>query len=142
MTNFANRGKSLEHAVKELFKQYEKLGIHCQQNHPEMLSDGTYVRNHGFDFQMLYRGTFYAFDTKECARANWPLDKAKLHQLKAMLDVEAQGGIAFFLVYFKYQGKLVKFKASLIRDLLTNNIKSVSPEMGEATSMNLLGVNE
>ena len=139
---FANRGRNLEHAVKELFKQYEKLGIHCQQNHPEQLMDGTLVRKHGFDFQMFYKGVFWAFDCKECNLKNWPLDKAKPHQLKALLDIENQGGKAFFLVYFKYSKKLVKFRASFIRGALENNMKSVSPEMGEATTINLLGITQ
>lgn len=142
MTTFANRGRDLEHAIKELFKQYEKLGIHCQQNHPEQLHDGTLVKKHGFDFQMFYKGTFYAFDAKECALKNWPLDKAKPHQLKALLDVENNGGKAFFLVWFKFSGKLVKFRASFIQGALANNMKSVSPEMGEATTINMLGVKE
>ena len=140
MTTFANRGRGLEHAVKELFKEYQKIGIHCQQNHPEQLHDGTLVRKHGFDFQMLYRGTFYAFDCKECALKNWPLDKAKAHQLKALLDVENNGGQAFFLVYFKYSRKLVKYSASTIQQALMGTMKSVSPEMGEATTINLLGI--
>lgn len=142
MTTFANRGRGLEHAVKELFKQYEKLGIHCQQNHPEQLHDGTLVRKHGFDFQIFHNGTFYAFDCKECAPKNWPLDKAKPHQLKALLDVEKQGGQGFFLVYFKQSGQLVKFSARMIQCQLEMGHKTVSPEMGEATSMNLLGIQE
>ena len=142
MTTFANRGRNLEHAVKELFKQYEKAGVHCQQNHPEVLQDGTFARRHGFDFQMFYKGTFYAFDCKECALKNWPLDKAKPHQLKALLDVENNGGKAFFLVWFKFSGKLVKFRASFIQGALANNMKSVSPDMGEATTINLLGITD
>ncbi len=140
MTTFANRGKNLEHAVRKLFKQYEKLGIHCQQNHPEILMDGTYARKHGFDFQMLYRGTFYAFDCKECNLKAWPLDKAKMHQLKALLDVENNGGKGFFLVHFKLHGKLVMFYADVIQYALSRNMKSVSPEMGEATTINLLNI--
>lgn len=140
MTTFANRGKGLEHAVRELFKQYEKLGIHVQQNHPEVLQDGTYARGHGFDFQMLYKGKFFAFDCKECNLARWPLDKAKMHQLKALLDVQNNGGQGFFLVHFKQSGQLVKFHADVIQYALYRGIKSVSPEMGEATTINLLGI--
>ena len=140
MTTFANRGRGLEHAIRELFKQYNKLNIHCQQNHPEMLQDGTFARKHGFDFQMFYKGVFWAFDAKEGNVKNWPLDKAKPHQLKALLDVENNGGKAFFLVYFKFQNKLVKFRASFIQGALANNMKSVSPDMGEATTINLLGL--
>lgn len=139
---FANRGRNLEHAVKELFKQYEKLGIHCQQNHPEQLHDGTLVRKHGFDFQMFYQGKFYAFDAKECNLKNWPLEKAKAHQLKALLDVENNGGEAFFLVWFKFSKRLVKFSARMIQYQLEQNHKSVSPDMGEETTIDLLGIRE
>jgi hypothetical protein len=86
MTTYGNRGKSLESAVKKLFASYESRGIHCQQNFPEQLSDGTKVKRHGFDFQILHNGKFYAFDAKECALNAWPLDKAKPHQVKALLD--------------------------------------------------------
>jgi recombination protein U len=140
MTTYANRGRNLEHAIRELFKQYNKLNIHCQQNHPEMLQDGTFARKHGFDFQMFYKGTFWAFDAKECNLKNWPLDKAKPHQLKALLDVENNGGKAFFLVYFKYSKRLVKFSARMIQYQLEMGHKTVSPDMGEATTINLLNI--
>ena len=140
MTTYANRGRKLEHAIRELFKQYNKLNIHCQQNHPEMLQDGTFARKHGFDFQMFYRGKFYAFDTKECATKTWTLSKATPHQLKALLDVENNGGEAFFLVWFKFQGRLVKFHASKIQYHLGMKHKFVLPEMGETTTINLLNI--
>lgn len=140
MTTFANRGRNLEHAVKELFKEYQKIGIHCQQNHPEQLHDGTLVHKHGFDFQMFYKRKFYAFDCKECATKTWPLSKATPHQLKALLDVQNNGGVGFFLVYFKFSKRLVKFHASTIQGAIAHNMKSVSPDMGEPTTINLLGI--
>ena len=142
MTEYANRGRNLEHAIRELFKQYQAAGIHCQQNHPEVLQDGTFARKHGFDFQMLFKGVFYAFDAKECNLKSWPLDKAKPHQLKALLDVENNGGKAFFLVHFKFSKKLVKFRASFIQGALAHNMKSVSPDLGETTTINLLGIRQ
>lgn len=140
MTNQANRGKSLEKAIRKLFDSYESRGIHCQQNHPEQLHDGTLVKRHGFDFQMLYNGKFYAFDAKECALPAWPLDKAKPHQLKALLDVEANGGEAFFLVCFTKEQVLVKFGAIFIQRAIINAQKKVSPTEGQKTTINLLGI--
>lgn len=138
MTN--NRGKNLERAVKELFKSYESRGIHCQQNHPEQLHDGTLVKKHGFDFQIFYMGSFYAFDTKECNLSRWPLDKAKPHQLKALLDIENNGGEGFFLVHFTKLNKLIKFRAKKVQNAVINKEHSLSPEMGETTTINILGV--
>lgn len=140
MTTYGNRGKSLESAVKKLFASYESRGIHCQQNFPEQLSDGTKVKRHGFDFQILHNGKFYAFDAKECALNAWPLDKAKPHQVKALLDVNANGGEGFFLVYFTNLKELVKFDAKIVQTALINGQKKLPPTSGEKTTLNILGV--
>ena len=140
MTVYGGRGKGLEKAVRALFDAYASRGVHCQQNHPEQLHDGTLVKRHGFDFQILCRGRFYAFDAKECAGKVWPLDKAKPHQLKALLDVADNGGEAFFLVRFTTTKKLVKFSAEIVRDAIASGVKSLPPETGAPTSLNLLGI--
>lgn len=140
--NSGNRGRALEKAIKKLFASYESRGIHCQQNHPEQLHDGTLVKRHGFDFQIFYQNRFYAFDAKECALSAWPLDKAKPHQLKALLDVAHNGGEAFFLVYFTAQKKLIKFRAEIIQKAIINEQKKIFPQSGEETTLNLLGITE
>lgn len=142
MNNTGNRGKSLERAIRKLFESYESRGIHCQQNHPEQLSDGTWVKRHGFDFQILYNGKFYAFDAKECAKSSWPLDKAKIHQVKALFTVYNNGGESFFLVYFTKEKKLVKFHIATVKESIESGIKTLSPSMGETTTINLLGIKD
>lgn len=140
MTQYGNRGKSLERAVKKLFESYESRGIHCQQNFPEQLSDGTKIHRHGFDFQILYNNKFFAFDAKECALPAWPLDKAKPHQVKALLDVDANGGEAFFLVYFTKSKELVKFDVRIVQNKLINGDKKILPTEGTTTTINILGI--
>lgn len=140
MTEYANRGKNLERAIRKLFESYASRGIHCQQNHPEQLYDGTMVKRHGFDFQIFYHGQFYAFDAKECARNSFPIDKAKLHQLKSLLDVENNGGYAFFLVYFTKTKKLVKFPASFVQSRISIGSTSLLPEHGTPTTLNILDI--
>lgn len=140
MPDYGNRGKSLEYAINKLFERYASHGIHCQKNHPEQLYSGEIVKKHGFDFQILYNGKFYAFDAKECKQARWPLSLAKPHQLKALLDVAANGGEAFFLVYFTQQHLLIKFAAKLVQSSIINTVKSLAPQDGEPTNLNLLGI--
>jgi recombination protein U len=140
VTQQGNRGKNLERAVKELFKSYESRGIHCQQNHPEQLHDGTLVKRHGFDFQVFYNNKFYAFDAKECALSAWPLDKAKPHQVKALLDVASNGGEGFFLVYFTKSKELVKFDVKKVQSAIIDGKKKVAPSEGVKTTINILGV--
>lgn len=140
MNNTGNRGKSLERAIRKLFESYESRGIHCQQNHPEQLSDGTWVKRHGFDFQILHNSKFYAFDAKECGLSAWPLDKAKLHQIKALFDVYNNGGEAFFLVYFTGKRQLIKFQVQVVKRALEEGKKKLSPPEGEPTTINILGI--
>jgi recombination protein U len=140
MTNYGNRGRNLESAVKKLFKSYESRGIHCQQNHPEQLHDGTLVKRHGFDFQIFYEEKFYAFDAKECALTAWPLDKAKPHQVKALLDVADNGGEAFFLVYFTKSKELIRYDVKKIQNSIINGCKKVLPSEGKKTTINILGI--
>ena len=142
MTEYANRGKGLERAIRKLFESYQSRGIHCQKNHPEQLFDGTITHKHGFDFQILYQGHFIAFDAKECRRASWPLDKAKLHQLKALLDVHENGGEAFFLVYFTGLKKLVKFPATAVSNAMAVGFTSLCPRCGFETTIDILNIGE
>jgi len=140
MTEYANRGKKLERAIRKLFKSYQSRGIHCQQNFPEQLFDGTMVHWHGFDFQILHKGRFYAFDAKECASRTWPIDKAKMHQVKALVDVAENGGEAFFLVYFTALKQMIKFSAAGVQCRLSEGATSLCPEDGLQTSINILGI--
>ena len=142
MTQHGDRGKNLERAIKKLFESYESRGIHCQQNHPEQLHDGTLVKRHGFDFQILYNGKFYAFDAKECGLSAWPLDKAKIHQMKALFDIYNNGGEAFFLVYFTKEKKLVKFHVQIVKLAIEANQKKLSPLVGQPTSIDILGIKD
>lgn len=142
MSNYAYRGKGLERAIRKLFESYESRGIHCQQNHPEQLHDGTLVGRHGFDFQILHRGKFFAFDAKECALNTWPINKAKLHQLKALLEVHKNFGEAFFLVYFTTLKKLVKFPAVTVQNAMTDGMTSLPPERGIETTLDILNIGE
>lgn len=136
------RGRTLERAIKKLFESYASRGIHCQQNFPEILNSGIHIHKHGFDFQIFYKGKFIAFDAKECALNAWPLDKAKLHQLKALIDVESNGGEGFFLVYFTAQNppKLIKFTARAVQSALSSEHKSLPPDRGIPTKINLLEI--
>ncbi|MGL6202577.1 MAG: Holliday junction resolvase RecU [Lachnospiraceae bacterium] len=140
MTEFANRGKSLEKAVKKLFESYASRGIHCQQNQPEKLHDGTIVNRHGFDFQVFYDGKFLAFDAKECQTGRWNLSNAKIHQIKALVDVHNNGGMAFFMVYFTGIKKLIKFPAVQVQKSLSEGKKSLSSSDGEVINLNFLGI--
>jgi penicillin-binding protein-related factor A (putative recombinase) len=142
MTNYGNRGKQLERAIKQLFLSYQSRGIHCQQNFPEKLHDGTLVNRHGFDFQILFQGKFYAFDAKECAAKSWSLSNAKPHQIKALLDVCSNGGDGFFMVYYAISKSLIRYPAAAVQQAFAENRKSLLPSDGEKITINFLNIKD
>lgn len=115
-----------------VFARYQAEGIHCQRNQPPRLHDGTIIGRHGFDFQALYQGKFYAFDAKECAGATWRPDARQIHQEIALSQVVANGGFGFFLVYFVNRRILVKFHCPLAG-------RTFAPCDGEQTTIDVLG---
>ena len=131
--NYANRGKALEKQVNKLIKFYDSLGLHAQQNNPEQLFDGTFVKNHGFDYQILYKGILYAFDAKNCESKTISGDNFKPHQVNAMEKVKSHGGKGFFLVYFALEKKLV-----VIDSGVALSKKSFSSEDGQEVVLNFL----
>lgn len=128
MTTYANRGRQLERAINELFKRYKALSIPCGQIFPRSLHDGTITGKAPFDFWALYQGRMRAFDAKMCEQASWNvLTNAKVHQVKALTDIGAQGGEGFFLVLFVRSRQLVRFDVPF----LYPDLKSLKPIHGQ-----------
>jgi len=133
-------GAALEKTVMVIFKHYEQRNIHCQQNFPEQLITGQKVRKHGFDFQILYQGKFIAFDAKHCNGPLFYLSNCKAHQIKAMHDIEKNGGEGFFLVYYAEKSKLNKVPVNHIMDCLEKNYKSIMYNEEFDTKIDILGI--
>lgn len=55
------------------------------------------------DYVGAVQGYPVCFDAKECASNRFSLQNIHQHQLQYMKEFEEQGGIAFFLIYFKMQ---------------------------------------
>lgn len=53
------------------------------------------------DYIGVVQGVPLCFDAKECAGNRFSLQNLHAHQLQYMTEFEEQGGIAFFLIYFK-----------------------------------------
>ena len=52
------------------------------------------------DYVGVAQGVPICFDCKECVADTFPLQNVHAHQVKYMKDFEAQGGIAFLLIYY------------------------------------------
>ncbi len=135
----SNRGMALEKTVKEIFKHYEEMGIFCHKLEVKQ-SHGAYLEKSPFDFLCYYKSKLYAFDTKNCNKGKIAIQNFKLHQIKALTDVENQGGDGFFLVYFKEHKKLNKITASDIRLMMQDDMKSIEFCKERVISIDFLGV--
>ncbi len=133
-------GKALEKTVLQLFKRYEQLNIHCQQNFPEQLMSGLKVRKHGFDFQCFHKGIFVAFDAKHCQGDKFYLSNCKMHQIKALKNIKNHGGEGFFLVYYAMQKKLNRLDVDMVMELLEQNIKYDTFDINKQTSIDILNI--
>lgn len=52
------------------------------------------------DYIGAVQGIPICFDAKECSTSTFPLQNLHLHQVQFMKEFEAQGGIAFIILYF------------------------------------------
>ena len=52
------------------------------------------------DYIGAVQGIPVCFDAKECKTANFPIQNIHEHQVVFMRDFEAQGGVAFLILYF------------------------------------------
>jgi recombination protein U len=57
------------------------------------------------DYIGAVQGIPVCFDAKECATKTFPIQNVHEHQVIFMRDFEAQGGIAFLLIYFSTQNR-------------------------------------
>ncbi|KKM67230.1 hypothetical protein LCGC14_1473300, partial [marine sediment metagenome] len=74
------------------------------------------MEKHGFDFQVFYKGQFYAFECKETHAQRLPLSNIKTHQLIELLAVQQQGGEAFILCHFVREESMVMFPIRAVAD--------------------------
>ena len=132
------KGRTLERAVEKLFGIYRQKGIHCHKNNALRNHVGKYLLGEPFDYEILTNPA-KVFDAKECGSVSLNFNTAKeLKQLKNLYDCEQQGHDAFFLIYFYNEPKLVRIKASKIKEILETGRKSV--KSGDCEGVEILNV--
>lgn len=84
------------------------------------------------DYNGIYRGKYIDFEAKETKNLNlFPLKNIHLNQLEHLFKVQYHGGIAFILVHFKMKGVVFLLDASIIKNLLDADYKSIPYEVFE-----------
>jgi len=122
MTNWGNtsnqwagkgaRGAKLEELVNMTNERYAQQNLALMQKIPTPITPVRFDRENRHitlayfdqlstvDYIGVVQGVPVCFDAKESALERLPLANVHEHQMKFMKQFEAQGGIAFFLIYF------------------------------------------
>ncbi len=139
MANHSNRGMDLEKTVLQLFKHYEQRGIWCHKLEVKQ-AEGNFIAKSPFDFLVFNDNTLYAFDTKHCKSGGMGVNNFKLHQIKALSDVESNGGKGFFLVYYADIKQLEIIPVAEMRQMQSDGIKTIHPDARRKTKLDFLGI--
>lgn len=112
VTNYANRGKSLEVAIETANAQYDarevalidKVAVPVKVkalNKEGRVADGWYEHKSTVDYKGITNGVSIAFDAKSTTnKASFPLKNIKNHQIAYLRKHQQQKGISFMLIEF------------------------------------------
>lgn len=110
------RGSQLEKTINQANEKYRELNLALIQKiptpiKPVEIDDNRHITLAYFeqkstvDYIGVVQSFPVCFDAKECAGDSFALSNVHEHQFGFMRDFEAQGGIAFLLIYFSKHDK-------------------------------------
>lgn len=105
------RGSTLEDMINRTNEAYrfKKLALiqkiptpitPVEMNRQRQITLAYFDQKSTVDYIGVVQNIPVCFDAKECAAETFPLQNVHEHQLSFMKDFEAQGGIAFFILYY------------------------------------------
>ena len=112
------RGSTLEELINRTNEKYRESGLALIQKIPTPITPIRINKEHRHitlayfdqkstvDYIGAVQGLPVCFDAKECAQDTFALANIHEHQVQFMKEFEAQGGIAFFLIYYSHRSQL------------------------------------
>ena len=112
------RGSTLEELINYTNEKYREKGLALIQKIPTPIKPIKIDQEHRHitlayfdqkstvDYIGAVQGIPVCFDAKECTASTFPLQNIHEHQMEFMKEFEAQGGIAFFLLYFTQRDEM------------------------------------
>ncbi len=109
------RGSTLEELVNRSNEKYQQNKLALIQKIPTPITPinidkstrhitlAYFEQKSTVDYIGAVQGIPVCFDAKECKTNTFPLQNIHDHQVSFMKDFEAQGGVAFFLIYYSTQ---------------------------------------
>ncbi len=106
------RGSDLEELIELTLQFYKNESLACinkiatpvkvvEINQSGMITKGFFEKKSTVDFIGLIQGIGVAFDAKETNLKSFPLSNVHPHQIEYMESFTKQGGLSFFIIYFK-----------------------------------------
>lgn len=112
------RGSTLEEFINRTNEYYLERGLALIQKIPTPITPVQIDKEHRHitlayfeqkstvDYIGAVQGIPVCFDAKECSTDTFPLQNIHAHQVEFMKGFEKQGGISFFLIYFRAKNEL------------------------------------
>jgi len=106
------RGSTLEDMINYTNDAYREKGLALIQKVPTPITPieidkqtrhitlAYFDQKSTVDYIGAVQGIPICFDAKECAVDTFPLQNIHEHQMRFMNDLEAQGGLSFFIIHF------------------------------------------
>ena len=121
------RGSTLEDMINRTNEKYAASGLALIQKIPTPITPIKMDKEHRqitlayfeqkstVDYIGAVQGIPVCFDAKECATDTFSLQNIHEHQVEFMRMFEAQGGIAFFLIYYTHKDTLYYLPYEMLR---------------------------
>ena len=109
------RGSELEESLNMTNEKYREQKLALVQKIPTPITPMEFDKEHHHitlayfekkstvDYLGVVQGVPVCFDAKECAADTFRLSNIHPHQIQYMTDFEAQGGVAFIIIYFSHK---------------------------------------
>lgn len=121
MKNKNNRGMLLESIINNTNEYYFKNGIaliHKKnldikfknvklEKNKLLLNDASIYSKSTVDYYGVWKGRFLAFEVKSTEQKNFEKKNIKKHQIEYLNKVVLHQGIAFWIIYFKFQNEFL-----------------------------------
>ena len=112
------RGSTLEDLINHTNDGYREKGLALIQKIPTPITPVSiekksrhitmayFDQKSTVDYIGAVQGVPVCFDAKECAVSTFPLQNVHAHQVEFMREFEAQGGVAFIILYFRSKDEM------------------------------------
>ena len=113
------RGSALEEYINYSNEKYREAGLALIQKIPTPITPididkstrhitlAYFDKKSTVDYIGAVQGIPVCFDAKECATSGFSLANVHEHQFKFMCEFEKQGGVAFWIIFFKSLDKIM-----------------------------------